>query len=64
MLAFWRSPPVAIAFMKTIVIEALDHGASLGRRQVGDRRAQFIHHDQWWRSESGCHRGFVLATSL
>jgi hypothetical protein len=35
-LAFRRSTPVAIAFMKAAVVETLDHGGSFGWREIRD----------------------------
>jgi hypothetical protein len=63
MLALWRSAPVAVALMKAVVVETLNHGGSFGRRQNDDGRSRFIRHDQWQRRQSGCNRGFVLAVS-
>ena len=62
-LTFCRSPPVAPAFMKTVVVETLDHGGSFGRRQNGDRDAPFIRNDQWRQRKIGGNCGLVLAIS-
>jgi hypothetical protein len=44
-LTFWRSPPTSPSFMKAVVVETLDDGGLLGRRQNGDWGAPLVRND-------------------
>jgi hypothetical protein len=61
-LTFWRSPPIAASFVKTVIGETLDHGGSFGGRQNGDRGAPFVRNDQWRQRKSECNRGLIVPT--